>query len=114
MPSIYYPYDFYKLEGQLPMLYMLINDRKNISYEKQYQYIYENQQTFITSYDIYNTIGNLIYGDEYYNIKNKTDNYDTPKSQYGKSLFDKINQKIRIPKFYNRVGKMSRYVCKKI
>ena len=52
MPSIYYPYDFYKLEEQLPMLYMIINDRNNISYKEQYKYILENQQTFITSYDI--------------------------------------------------------------
>ena len=52
MPSIYYSYDFYRIEGQLPMLYMIINDRKNISYEEQYKYIYINQQTFITAYDI--------------------------------------------------------------
>jgi hypothetical protein len=38
MPSIYYPYDFYKLEEHLPMLYMIINDRENISYEEQYGY----------------------------------------------------------------------------
>ena len=56
MPSIYFPYDFYKIESELPMLYMIINDRKNISYEKQYKNIYKNQQTFITSYDIYNII----------------------------------------------------------
>ena len=112
MPSIYYPYDFYKLEEQLPMLYVIINDRKNISYEEQYKYIHENQQTFISSYDIYNTIGNLIFGDKYKFIKNKTEDKDTPKSQYGKSLFDKIDQKIRTPNFYNRIGVMADYVCK--
>ena len=112
MPSIYYPYDFYRLEEQLPMLYMIINDRKNISYGKQYKFIHENQQTFITSYDIYNTIGNLIFGDEYNNIKNKTLVKDTPKSQYGKSLFDKINQRIRNPKLYKGIGNMANYICK--
>jgi len=112
MPSIYYPYDFYKLEEHLPMLYMIINDRKNISYEEQYKYIYENQQSFISGYDIYNTLGNLIFGDEYYFIKNKTEDNDTPKSQYGKSLFDKINQKIRNPEFYNKIGIMVDYICK--
>ena len=111
MPSIYYPYDFYKLEEQLPMLYIIINDRKNISYEEKYKYMYENQQTFISSYDIYNTIGNLIFGDEYNKIKNKTENYDTLKSQYGKSLFEKINQKIRNPVFYNNTGVMADYIC---
>ena len=113
MPSIYYPYDFYRIEGQLPMLYMIINDRKNISYEKQYKYIYKNQQTFITAYDIYNTIGNLIFGDKYYYIKNKTAYHDTPKSQYGKSLFEKINQKKRNPQFYKKIGPMRRDSCKK-
>ena len=112
MPSIYYPYDFYILEEQLPMLYIIINDRKNISYEGQYKYINENQQTLISSYDIYNTIGNLIFGDEYKNIQNKTEDKDTPKSQYGKSLFEKINQKIRTPKFYYNIGIMADYICK--
>ena len=32
--------------------------------------------------DIYNIIGNLIFGDEYKYIKNKTEDNDTPKSQY--------------------------------
>ena len=114
MPSIYYPYDFYKIEYNLPMLYMIINDRKNISYEEQYKNIYENQQTFITSYDIYNTIGNLIFGDKYNNIKNKTKKHDTPKSPYGKSLFEKINQKSRNPKLYKNVGPMTKKVCKNV
>ena len=111
MPSFYYPYDFYRFEEQLPMLYMIINDRKNTSYEEQYKYLYENQQTFITSYDIYNTIENLIYGDGYNKIKNKTEDNDTPKSQYGNSLFDKINQKIRTPKYYNNIGILEDYIC---
>jgi hypothetical protein len=64
------------------------------------------------SYDIYNTIGNLIFGDEYNNIKNKTLVKDTPKSQYGKSLFDKINQRIRSPKLYKDIGNMANYICK--
>ena len=112
MPSIYYLYDFYKLEEQLPMLYIIVNDRKNISYEGQYKYILENQQTFISSYYIYNTLGNLIFGDEYKYIKNKTEDNDTPKSQYGKSLFEKINQKIRTPLFYQNIGNMADYICK--
>ena len=93
------------------MLYMIINDRKNTSYEEQYKYIHENQQTFISSYDIYNTIGNLIFWDKYIKIKNKTEENDTIKSEYGKSLFDKINQKIRNPKFYNNIGNMAFFIC---
>ena len=65
MPSGYYIYQFYRHTSALPMLFIIINDRKNIDYSKQYFYIQENQQTFITAYDIYNTISNLIYGDNY-------------------------------------------------
>ena len=115
MPSIYFPYDFYRIERKLPMLYMIINDRKNISYEEQYKNIYENQQTFITGFDIYNTIGNLIFGDKYKNIKNKTDNHDTPKSPYGKSLLERINQEIRNPQLYLDAGLLiEEEVCRKI
>ena len=71
----------------------------------------KNQQTFISSYDIYNTIGNLIFGDEYKNIKNKTEDKDTTKSPYGKSLFYDIVQKIRTPKFYNNIGVMADFIC---
>ena len=109
MPSIYFLNDFYRIEEHLPMLYMIINDRKNISYNEQYGYLYENQQSFITAYDIYNTFGNIIYGDNYSFIKNKTNNKDTPKSNKGISLFNKINSKNRTPKIYFR---MTDQVCK--
>ena len=72
MQSIYYMYEFYKIELRLPMLYMIINDRNNYSYDRQYKDLYDNQQAFITGYDISNTIGNIIYGDRYFYIKNKT------------------------------------------
>ena len=68
------------MESELPMLYVIINDRKNIGYHEQYFYIQENQQNFITDYDIYNTINHLLYGDKYKYIFNLTD--------------DKINTKI--------------------
>ena len=101
-------FDFYQYENDLPMLYLIINDRKNISYEEQYFSIQENQQTFITAYDIYNTINHLLYGDRYKYIKNLTGENPTPKSSLGISLFDKIEQKSRNPKNYES---MRRYVC---
>ena len=101
MPSPYYMTDFFQKERFLPMLYIICNDRKNISYHKQYQNIYKNQQILITGYDIYNTVANLLYGDEYEFIANKTDLKDTPKSKYGISLFKKINSKERTPNNYN-------------
>ena len=97
MPSLYYINEFFKIEQELPMLYMIINDRKNINYEQQYFNIHENQQAFITAFDIYNTIGNIIYGDNYINIPNKTNSHDSPKSPLGKSLFETINKKVRKP-----------------
>ena len=95
MPSPYYITHFFYIERFLPMLYIICNDRKNISYNQQYQYIYKNQQILITGYDIYNTLGNLLYGDDYEYIKNKTNLQDTPKSKYGISLFKEIKSKDR-------------------
>ena len=57
---------------------------------------------------------NLIFGDKYKTIKNKTEFDDTSKSQYGKSLFDKINKKIRNPQLYKHIGPMPDNICKKI
>ena len=109
MPSIYSLYEFYQIEQQLPMLFIICNDRKNVDYYQQYFNIHQNQQTLVTAYDIYNTIGNIPFGDNYTNIPNKDDNHDTPRSPKGKSLFEKINQKERSPKMY---PKMSTYSCK--
>ena len=104
MPSIYYSSDFYQREYDLPLLLLIINDRKNITYEKQYKYIYENQQSFITSFDIYNTFGNLLYGNRYDTIENNTQERIAFKSPFGKSLFDRINPKQRNPMKYKYLG----------
>ena len=108
IPSVYYLYDFFKIEIRLPMLFIIINDRKNIDYNQQYFNIHENQQTFITAYDIYNTISNIIHGDNYVNIENKTNIHDTPKSPNGTSLFEKINAKERKP---NKYHEMENNIC---
>ena len=108
MPSIYYFSNFYHYEEQLPMLYMIINDRKNISYKEQYFNIYENQQTFITAFDIYNTFIHLLYGNNYTSIKYKTPVDYGPKSPFGNSLFTKIDKKNRTTKNYRE---MVDYVC---
>ena len=114
MPSIYYSTDFFKIEANLPILLILVNDRKNISYEEQYKYIYENQQNFITAFDIFNTLGNIIYGDKYKTIENISKNNNTCKSPYGISLFNKINSKKRNPNKYKNlvVRGISKNSCK--
>ena len=112
LPSLYYVYSFYRIEGKLPMLYILVSDKKNVSYEQQYKYIYENQQNFITAFDFYNTLSNIIFGDKYKYIKPKTPENDTCKSPYGESLFNKINNnKVRHPKKFNKISNMSLNVC---
>ena len=81
----------------------LVNDRINKTYESKYKYLHQNQQSFITSYDIYNTMIHLIYGDKYdTNINNGI------KSINGESLFYKINSKIRSPKLYRDLVK---HIC---
>ena len=106
IPSLYYLNNFFIYERELPMLYILINDRKNITYENQYNNIFENQQIFITGFDIYNTIGHLIYGDQYNKMKNKTEIKDTFKTKKGISLFNKINNaRERSPKLYTSMNK---------
>ena len=112
MPSVYYLFDFLYIEYSLPMLYILVNDRKNISYEEQYMYLNKNQQTFITGFDIYNTMGNILYGKEYNNIKNKTNQEDSFKSDMGISLFNEIDAKTRFPKKYSHIYKISLNHCK--
>ena len=113
MPSLYYIDEFYRIETKLPMLYIFVSDKKNSSYEQQYKYIYENQQNFITAFDFYNTLCNIIFGDKYKYIKSKTVKNDSCKSPYGESLFNRINNvKKRHPRHYNKITKMNLGVCK--
>ena len=100
MPSIYYLSQFFKSERNLPMLYLVIADKQKSSYEEQYKHIYENQQKFITAYDIYNTIIYLIYGKNY--IKKYI-----PKSKFGKNLFSPISKKRTPFNYYN----MTKSIC---
>ena len=99
-PSIYHLNNFYRIEKFLPMFYFFCNDRKNITYNEQYENIIKNQQILITGYDIYNTISHLVFGDKYNTMINKTEEKETQKSPNGISLFNKINSKLRSPKYY--------------
>ena len=113
MPSIYYIDDFYMLESKLPMLYIFVSDKRNSSYEQQYKYMHENQQNFITAFDFYNTLCNIIFGDKYNYIKNKTATREYCKSSYGESLFNKFNyNKDRNPKKYSKISSMALDACK--
>ena len=109
MPSIYYFNTFFRIDKYLPMLYLFTYDQKNISYNEQYKNIHENQQKFITAYDIYNTILYLIYGKDYFK-KNKK--YKIPKAKLGTNLFSKISPK-RTPYYYYNMSKKVCIIIKK-
>ena len=100
VPSLYYLNDFFSIEKVLPMFYLLVNDRNNHTYESQYKFLYQNQQTFITGFDIYNTIIHFIYGDNY-----GTNITKDIISKEGQSLFTFIDQKERNPKMFRPMVK---------
>jgi len=98
LPSLYYFNDFFEFEKYLPMLYIMTTIKDDKEYLEQYQNIYENQQKFITAYDIYNTICYLILGNDYFKSFESDSIYIT-KSKFGINLFEPINNK-RSPKDY--------------
>ena len=106
MPSIYYFNDFFKIEKHLPMLFILVPDKMDETYYKQYHNIYENQQKLITAYDIYNTICFLMLGERYFENLNPSNDVIS-KSNLGVNLFESINSK-RIPSDYKN---MTQSVC---
>ena len=103
LPSVYYFNEFFEIEKHLPMFFMLIADKDNQSYHQQYHNIYENQQKFITAYDIYNTLCFLMLGNNYFKKKNSKSNYIF-QATYGINLFQKINKK-RSPNNYESMEK---------
>jgi membrane-anchored protein YejM (alkaline phosphatase superfamily) len=111
MPSVYYTFDFYTIEMYMPMLYIWMNDRKNVTYEEQYGNLFDNQQTYITHLDIYNTLIHFLYGDKY-NEKNTTYK-DAYRSELGISIFNKINPKERYKEKYTHIYPITLTTCKR-
>ena len=85
---------------------------KNTPYEKQYKYMHQNQQTLITAFDIYNTFGNIIYGDNYKSIKKNSKKRHTCRSGNGGSLFDDLKPKTRKPSIYSSIARIINKSCK--
>ena len=85
------------------MLFIIENDRKNKTFEEQYKFIQESQQTFITCLDVYDTILHIVYGDEYFSFKDKEEDNNSIRAKFGKTLFNKIDQKLRSPKIYDKM-----------
>ena len=76
--------DFY-FERSLPSLFMAIPNDEELYINNLYEIIESNQQTFITPFDIYNTLLYLANKENYINIR----------VPFGDSLFNEINYKIR-------------------
>ena len=76
--------DFY-FERSLPSLFMAIPNDEELYINNLYEIIKSNQQTFITPFDIYNTLLYLANKENYINIR----------APFGDSLFNEINYKIR-------------------
>ena len=72
----------WKIEQSLPIFILIVPDKKNESYEKQYSQILQTQQTLITPFEIYYTIRYIILGNEY-----KKDLLKEQKNE-GESLFN--------------------------
>ena len=88
----------WRIEQSLPILFLLVPDQKNRTYEEQYSEILKNQQILITPFDIYYTIRHLIFRDEY---KKKL---NSDQKNEGESLFKHINPKERNCKKYEHFG----------
>ena len=88
----------YDIEFQLPIFILIIPDIKNCTYESQYLEISKNQQNFITAFDIYYTIRNILYGEDY---KKRLPSYIDKEN--GESLFKYINPQTRICNKYKKM-----------
>ena len=102
----------FDIERTLPTLFLLVPNDKKLYKNKFFEIMKSNQQTFITPFDIYNTLINLASGE------NKEE-YKINKISYGESLFIQLNykkrycessiyEKIQIPKSVCRCKKKIR------
>ena len=78
--------DFF-YERTLPLLFLIIPNNNKLYNKNLYENIKYNQQLFITPYDIYETLIHIAFGEKEY----RAFNY----KKHGKSLFTKLNYKVR-------------------
>ena len=83
----FYIFEDFLIENYLSFLYIILKDEKEKTYKQQYEYIIKNQQIFIYPYEIYNTLGDIIYENKCCNIKIKAKYFDF-QNQRGKSLLE--------------------------
>lgn len=91
----------FNIETNLPFFFLIVPDKKNITYNQQYSEIIKNQQTLITPFDIYYTLRYIIYDKNYKKPPlngNKND---------GEYLFNYINPKDRSCKKYQQMNNIT-------
>ena len=89
-----------EIEKFFPLLIIISPDKKDISYQNQYSEIFKNQQTLVTSFDIYYTLREIIYGKDY-----KKNLFEEQNKDDGESLFKFINPKERNCSKYKQIIK---------
>ena len=96
--------DFY-IERSLPILFLLLPNNEKLYNDNIYEKIRSNQQTFITPFDIYNTLVHLAFGkNNFQYIKNSV--------IYGGSLLTEINYKERYCESPNFKSLFNLNICK--
>ena len=87
----------FSIERDLPFLFLIVPDKRNITYEQQYSEIIKNQQNLVTPFDIFYTLRYILYGENY-----KTYPLNGNKGD-GEYLFKYINPKERKCKKYQQM-----------
>lgn len=107
LPSPYYLFNSedFLYERTLPLLLLLVPNDEKLYKDNLYEKMKSNQQTFITPFDIYNTLIHLASGDNKEEYKNNSINY-------GGSLFSKLNYKIRFCNSSKFKSIISNELCK--
>ena len=75
-------------ERTLPILILIVPNERRLYQNNLYETLKNNQQVFITPYDIHETLINLAFGKD-------NNNYKKFSTVYGNSLFKELNYKIR-------------------
>ena len=87
------------IEVNNPLLFFILSDKPGLTYEEQYHHLHINQQTFITTYDIYHTLMHIIKGEDTPVTKKKIGKngtvFDPKKHFLGTSLFNHIDNSER-------------------
>ena len=94
--------DFF-IERALPTLFLLVPNDERLYKDNLYEKIKNNQQIFITAFDIYNTLIHLAFGE-------KSEEYKRYSSSYGNSLLSELNYRKRYcesPIYESQINKLS-------